>query len=104
MKKVLSVGLALLCCGCTHTPKYQNVGEFKSAIVSWNVIGLPLTEAASILARKGFVCKGVECSRDAGGFPCVQHQWLTLVLDEQGFVRETTIDKVRDGLLPSSCV
>jgi len=104
MKAALLIGLVTLCCGCTHTPKYKNAEEFESAIASWKFLGLPLAEAVSIFSGKGFACKGVQCSRDAGGFPCVQHQWTTLVLNEQGFVIQATLDKIRDGLLPSSCV
>lgn len=104
MKKALYLALALLCCGCAHAPKYQNAGEFEAAIASWKIVGMPLPEAASVLAHKGFVCMGAKCSRDVGGFPCVQHQWITLGLDDRDLVRQATIDKVRDGRLPSSCV
>ena len=101
---ILLISFGSLCCGCTSTPMYRNVEDFESEISSWKVIGLPLTEAALILSRKGFTCRDLECSRDAGSFPCVQHQWITLLLDEADSVSHVTVEKVRDGQLPSSCV
>ena len=92
-----------LCCGCSHPPTYQHAREFEAEVGSWNLVDRTLSEASDVLLGKGFTCDGAECFRFVGGFPCVQHQSITLLLSTEGIVKEAQVRKLRDGQLPSSC-
>ena len=104
MKAALLIGMILVCAGCAQVPIYENDRAFERDVAAWQLIGRTLSEASAILSRYGFTCSGAECSRDAGSFPCVQHQWIRLVSDVEGVIEMAQVKKLSDGRLPSSCV
>jgi hypothetical protein len=104
MKAASLIGMVLVCAGCAQAPVYENDQAFERELATWQLTGRTLAEASVILSRYGFSCSDAKCSRNAGSFPCVQHQWIDLVLDAQGLVEMAQIKKLSNGHLPSSCV
>lgn len=102
-----AVFLVLVACSitaCNVRSQYKNAAEFEATVQSWHLDGKPESDVTAILEKNGFLCTEHRCNLDVSGFPCLQRQRIFLVVNSDGRVTHTVVEKMPNGQLPSVCL
>ena len=105
MRTLLLIAFTLYAAtACNNRTYYENAAKFEDVVQSWQLYEKSVSEAVSILANKGFICKEHDCHLHTHTLPCSQTQSIFLVVSDDGKVIKTTVLKDSDGELPSVCL
>ena len=106
-KRWMRLGCALVVClltACENSAQYHDAEDFQSSVQSWHLEGKPQPEVVIALQDRGFVCKGMHCSREVKGFPCLQLQYILLMVNLEGNVEKLAVEKTENGQIGRICV